>query len=944
MNYSSLLTSSLLALPVVILGGISNGDVSVHADSLPISKIVQKTDQKNQDKNQILEVRKGNSSDYQPFFYNGVQIRIDKLRDIFGYNMNDITNAFKQAKRDGFTVINSQILWSDVQPDKSLKPSDIAYIKGGSDATKNFDEKAQSLKISNDGNTQSQVLLKYNLANLTSSDFKSGNYDGVKLRIYAKSETNTNLTIYGADKDNWDSNSTWDKTGSLRGDETKITVSPKYDPIKGENYYDFNVKDFVNQQNHGTVTLALGTDKGNSITIGGGQDFGTKNSSATKKPLDEVPTLSLSKKDAFDFSYLDKVISAARQAGIKMELLWFGSDTTKVSTEKRLPTYAAQNYQWEVDSNGNPIHFKRSSPTSGMGQYNFVLDKNDQNLQTDEGAALGKTFNHIATDNAEHNYSNTIIGSQQPNEPATDNSQSEASKKAKENYHGKADFTVWTLWNYTNNLDSHIKKSQYSVWTRVNNASGDKGSQIVALNEEARKNGGTYLDTVGLDPYTHNYEGIYKFGHAGNYAQGNNMPMVMEDGLGIEGSWAHNNYKPIDAGARIITSLAGGATHNYYDFRSGDGFDLYDSENADGTWKPHEVNGESAISYVRATNSFVNKLGYDLATKQADGAGGKNLLFFNAVPSSNNNFTDTKKFGDNVSVTYKTDTLKSMGIAEKQDDNNILLGSTLDSDATFTIKGFGKATKVENGQYKDAQSNEWVANNDKVEYTNNHDGTITITVPKNSVVRVSNKVEKPDTPSTNGSSSTSSTVSISSTPNNSSSESNSSSSSTVTPQPAKPTSKSIHKAVYAVKGIKLYNNPVFKASNAVKSYPLAKRTNRQMFLATKVTTNKNGVKRYFVSVINAKGKVTSQKGYITYNKNYVKPGYYSTIPTNKKVKVISKSGINSYQTKGLTDKQKHYKRNSVLRVKKVILNRSINRFQLTNDKYITANKKLVIFD
>ena len=958
-KYRALITGSLLALPLVALGSFSGSSSKAHADTLPISKIVQKGDQKGQDKNQVLEVRQGNTSNYQPFFYNGLQVRVDKLQANFGYNMNDITNAFKQAKRDGFTVVNSQILWSDVQPDVSLTPTDVAFIKSGNDANKNEDEKAQTLQLTNANNSKSQVLLKYDLRKIGNEQFQSGNFDGVKIRVYAKADQNANLVVNGIDKDDWDANATWNGTAGLRNSEKKVTVSPKYDPVMKENYYDLNVKDFVNSQNHGKVTLALSTEGNQAITVGGGKTFGTMKSPATKKLLNETPKMSFSKKDAYDFSYLDKVIGAARAAGIKMELLWFGSDTTKETTEKRVPTYATQDYQWAVDSLDNPVKYKKSDATSGMGQYNIVLDKNDPNLQRDEGSAISKTFNHLADNNAANGYTNTIIGSQLPNEPSTYSSEAPASKTAKANYKGKYDFNAWTLWNYTNNLDSHVKKSNYSVWTRVNNAVNDGGDKIVAINEDARKNGGTNIDAVGLDPYTYKYQGIYDYGHKGTHAQGENMPMVMEDGLGIAGSWAQNNYQPIDAAARIITSLAGGATHNYYDFKSGDGFDLYDSENADGTWKPHEMSaGNSAIKYIRDTNTFVNKLGYDLATKQADGAGGKNLLFFNAVPASGYNFSDTKQLGDKISVTYKTDTKKSMGIADKKDDNNILLGSTLDSDAHFTIKGLGKAVSVQSGQYKDAQSNEWVAGNDKITYTNNSDGTISVTVPKNTVVKVSNKTEtpvKPTTPTNNGSSSTnnskSGTTTIPSTPSTNTPSSNTNNSgSTNSGTTSTPTvntnnsSKTINKVVYAVKGIKLYDSTVFKASNVLKSFPKAKRVNRPTFLATKLVTNKNGVQRYQVRVINAKGKLTSQQGYITTKSSYVKPAYYSTVPAKKTIKVIAKSGINSYKTNKLNGKVRHYKKNSILKVKKVVLNKSINRFQLTNGYYVTASKRAVMMN
>ncbi len=114
------------------------------------------------------------------------------------------------------------------------------------------------------------------------------------------------------------------------------------------------------------------------------------------------------------------------------------------------------------------------------------------------------------------------------------------------------------------------------------------------------------------------------------------------------------------------------------------------------------------------------------------------MMFFNAVPASGNDFTATKKL-NNTDVTYKTDTNKSMGIAIQRDDDDIVLASTLDSNATFTLKNFGKVTSVTYGQYESPQSDKWTQTNGNVTYKKNTDGTYTITVPKYSVVNVSKK-------------------------------------------------------------------------------------------------------------------------------------------------------------------------------------------------------------
>lgn len=149
---SSLILSALTFVGVIGLsaGYTSSTKASTNQGNNPISKVATS----GFDKKQVLEVNN------QPFFYNGVQIRIDKLRDNYGYNMNDIRNAFKQAKSDGFTVVNSQILWSDVQPDKVLKPTDIAYIKKWRRRCQEFHRKFNATEIAKYGQQSIHGLLE----------------------------------------------------------------------------------------------------------------------------------------------------------------------------------------------------------------------------------------------------------------------------------------------------------------------------------------------------------------------------------------------------------------------------------------------------------------------------------------------------------------------------------------------------------------------------------------------------------------------------------------------------------------------------------------------------------------------------------------------------------------------------------------------------------------
>ena len=63
-----------------------------------------------------------------PFFYNGVQIRVDKVFDTWGYGEKELSHMFEVARNDGFTVANAQIRWQDIQPDHEVLAESGGHI------------------------------------------------------------------------------------------------------------------------------------------------------------------------------------------------------------------------------------------------------------------------------------------------------------------------------------------------------------------------------------------------------------------------------------------------------------------------------------------------------------------------------------------------------------------------------------------------------------------------------------------------------------------------------------------------------------------------------------------------------------------------------------------------------------------------------------------------
>lgn len=182
------------------------------------------------------------------------------------------------------------------------------------------------------------------------------------------------------------------------------------------------------------------------------------------------------------------------------------------------------------------------------------------------------------------------------------------------------------------------------------------------------------------------------------------------------------------------------------------------------------------------------------------------------------------------------------------------------------------------------------------------------------------------------------TTIINSTPSASSSSAASSSSTTTTvtkPTTTKKPKSAKGSVVYGLTTLKLYRSTNFTKHNLAKTYKKQHRTNRPMFLVLRQTTNKQGHAVYRV-----KDMKSGKTGYMLSARKYLTNAYYSAKVT--RVKVINPKGINESNYLDLTNKKQHVKKNKSLTVRKVVGYGHTTRLLLTNGRYISANKKLVI--
>ncbi len=615
-------------------------DVEITAEFAPLAIV------SNVDTSLSVNDRLTLNVDGKPFFYNGVQIRFDKAIPAWGLTDEQIRQFFMQAGEDGFTVVNTQIMWSDIQPDKAINP--------------NSDEQ---LHVSSD----EMAFMDFTLPE---GDI---DYAAAKIRLNVTSVDGTATPhIYGL-------------TGSqITENAVDLGTTESWDAVNKANVnYDIDVTDFVNN-NSGTLHFAIASD--NDITC--------------------TAQLVLSRDDVYDWSYLDKMIDFATEAGVKYEVLWFAIDTCQQSADSRLPYYVLNNYQKTLREDGTPIRQRGTD-------YGFLMCKNDKDLRVKEQEVLEAMFNHIA----EYDKNHTVVGCQLTNEPATARMHEGDDKwntrchctVCEEKYNsfksaGKSDQDYYndTMFYYENSLGEAVKYSDYSVWTRVNNYGGTDAN-LVAYNENMRETTGTYIDFIGFDPYQDRTDKMYNFGVTLtqmtstniNYSQGKNLTMIMENG---------GQYP--DSAELTLAALAGGSYYNIYEYCGPEENQKFSVYLYDQDTKEMIPRNEESIQAMRSTNDMLNKIAVHIASKRTDASGGTKLMFFNPL---SNNTSSSEKQVRSIPVIYNTEN-NGVGIAIEASDTEIVLASTKEAQFVLKTANTYGVSSVETGEYADT---EWISSGSK---------------------------------------------------------------------------------------------------------------------------------------------------------------------------------------------------------------------------------------
>ena len=164
----------------------------------------------------------------------------------------------------------------------------------------------------------------------------------------------------------------------------------------------------------------------------------------------------------------------------------------------------------------------------------------------------------------------------------------------------------------------------------------------------------------------------------------------------------------------------------------------------------------------------------------------------------------------------------------------------------------------------------------------------------------------------------------------------------VTPAPTDPV-KVVPKgqAVSAFEKIGLYRTVNFNRQTRLHWYAKRPRNQWPQLVVTGYRRTAAGILRYRVRDVNHQSKTDGLTGYVTASDSDVTNTYFRVKP--RRVRVLNPLGVNAYRLANLSGRRlQHFKRGTVLRVKAIRHYHLTTRLVLTDGRYVTANKTLVV--
>jgi hypothetical protein len=368
-------------------------------------------------------------------------------------------------------------------------------------------------------------------------------------------------------------------------------------------------------------------------------------------------------KDKFDWTILDEYLGIVNKYNLKMELLWFGTNSgghvqwlsrskTDPKNHLRTPDYVL--YSPVPDSKATTSEYNIRRDMS-----DYCVDLNDKRLRERETFVLGKVMEHIAQWDVANGRKHPVIGVQINNEVIGRH----------------IPFSNSLVISYLSDVASAVKNSGYVVWTRANCVYWEIPGRIYENEAHRLSDKSTNLDFYGIDTYRHHFatDAAFVASMRSNLPYvGKNYRMIMETSSDV-----------VYAAQMQLAALSGNNAFDFYSIES-----LYGKEG--NSVKPLVKHVED----IRLVNKILNSDPVDIALN-AHGYGlfVHNWEGVNSVPTTSN-----------AGITFTPDYITSQGISILRSPTEIVLMTS--KGGRFTLPDSLNIISASKG-YFDIK-NEWV--------------------------------------------------------------------------------------------------------------------------------------------------------------------------------------------------------------------------------------------
>ncbi|KAH9205231.1 hypothetical protein DL95DRAFT_492238 [Leptodontidium sp. 2 PMI_412] len=260
---------------------------------------------------------------------------------------------------------------------------------------------------------QSLTYLKFDF-----SDYSIDQIDAAKVRFYVNANATGNApftaNLYGIRNKTWTADTlTWNDAPNHDGVDISgvngssywhASSSPSWDPILQASYYDLDASDYIiNHCSDKIASFILQAQVNETSFVNGATIQGASGA----KP----PTLWLSSTQSWDYTYLEKLIGWTEDAALKLELIWFGSDSSGATIDRRVPYFVYKHILVEkMQADGTVVPLMVKNAGAAYGVYWYLADKNDFSLRALEKTAVKNMMNHVAAYNTANGDKKTVIG------------------------------------------------------------------------------------------------------------------------------------------------------------------------------------------------------------------------------------------------------------------------------------------------------------------------------------------------------------------------------------------------------------------------------------------------------------------------------------------------------------------------------------------------------